>query len=96
VALPAEHVEVGVHPVLMQMCLVGSHAEPVGQAPQSIELSQPSPIEPQYWPPAKVQESFVQLALPHTPLTFAPQAVPFGQLLPQSTEPPQPSPIEPQ
>ena len=86
----------GTHPVLMQMCLFGSHAEPVGQAPQSMELSQPSPIEPQYWPPENVQESFVQLVLPHTPLTLAPQAVPVGHVVPQSAEPPQPSPIVPQ
>ena len=87
---------VGVHPALMQMCLFGSHAEPVGQPPQSIELSQPSPMLPQYWPPENVQESFVQFGLPHTPLTLAPQAVPVGHVVPQSAEPPQPSPIVPQ
>jgi hypothetical protein len=43
-----------------------------------------------------VHETFVQLVLPHTPLTFAPHALPVGHVVPQSVEPPQPSPIVPQ
>src|SRR5262249_48411795 len=55
-----------------------------------------SPIVPQYWPPVKVQETFVQFGLPQTLPTLAPQTVPVGQVVPQSVEPPQPSPILPQ
>src|SRR5438045_3531163 len=78
----------------MQMCLVGSHAVPAGQAPQSFEPSQP--IAPPYWPPANVHEGVVQWGLPHTPATLAPQAVPAGQADAQVVPPPQPSPIAPQ
>ena len=78
------------------MCLVASQALPAGQAPQSSECSQPSPIVPQYWPPWNVHDIGVQLGLPQIPCTFAPQAWPAGQVLPQSTMPPQPSPTTPQ
>jgi hypothetical protein len=72
------------------------HAWPVGQPPHASCASQPSPIVPQYWPPAGLQVSFVQFGLPQTFGRFAPHTVPFGQALPQSTWPPQPSPITPQ
>jgi hypothetical protein len=96
VAPAALQVLLGVQLAAMQMCFVVSHVLPIGHAPQSSEPSQPSPIVPQYWPPLNVHETFVQLGLPHTPLTFAPHAVPIGQVVPQSVPPPQPSPIVPQ
>ncbi len=86
----------GVQFAATQTCLVESQLLPDGQAPQSCEPSQPFPMTPQYCPPENVQESFVQLGLPQTPATFAPQTVPAGQLVPQLTAPPQPSPMVPQ
>jgi hypothetical protein len=77
-------------------CWVVLQVDPVGQAPQSSEPSQPSPMTPQYWPPVKVQATFVQLGLPQTLATLAPQTVPVGQVVGQLTAPPQPSPIVPQ
>jgi hypothetical protein len=61
-----------------------------------LEPSHPSPIVPQYWPPANVQDTFVQFGLPQIPPTLALQALPDGQLVPQVVEPPHPSPIVPQ
>jgi hypothetical protein len=51
---------------------------------------------PQYCPPVKVHETFVQLGLPQIPATLAPHMVPVGQVVPQFVAPPQPSPIVPQ
>jgi hypothetical protein len=76
--------------------MVGSQVLSVGQLPQFCSPSQPSPMTPQYCPPAKAQEIFVQLVLPQMPGTLAPQAVPDGQFVPQLAAPPQPSPIVPQ
>jgi hypothetical protein len=76
--------------------MFGSHVLFAGHAPQFSEPSQPSPITPQYCPPAKVQEIFVQLVLPQMPATLAPHAVPAGQVVPQLVAPPHPSPIVPQ
>ena len=76
-----------------------SHVHPgvVQVVPQSsFPPGQPLPITPQYWPPENVHETFVQFGLPQMPGTFAPQAVPAGQLVPQDAAPPQPSPIVPQ
>ena len=89
-------VTVGTQPGAIQMCLLGSQAVPVGQAPQFWELSQPSPTTPQYWPPWNVHETLVQLGLPQTPVTLAPHALPPEQVAPQVVDPPQPSPITPQ
>ena len=86
----------GVQPGVTQMCFVPSQVVPVGHAPQSFELSQPSPMTPQYWPPVNVHATLAQLALPQMPATLAPQVVPAGQVVPQAVEPPQPSPIVPQ
>ena len=86
----------GTQPAAMQMCLLGSQLWPDGQVPQSSDPSQPLPMTPQYWPPANEQAIFVQLGLPQTPATLAPQEVPLGQVEPQATEPAQPSPIVPQ
>jgi hypothetical protein len=69
---------------------------PCGHAPQSIAPLQPSPITPQYWPLAGVQDALVQFGGPQTLGTFAPHTVPLGHEEPQSIEPPQPSPITPQ
>ena len=80
----------------MQTWWVVSQVLPAGHAPQSCELSQPSPTTPQYWPPVNAQETLVQLGLPQMPATLAPQTNPAGQLDPQFAEPPQPSPIVPQ
>ena len=87
---------VGVQFAETQTCWVALQVWPDGQAPQSSEPSQPSPMTPQYRPPVNVQATFVQLGLPHTLVTLAPQTVPAGQLEPQLTDPPQPSPIVPQ
>src|SRR5437773_9371682 len=68
----------------------------VGQAPQSIWPSQPSPITPQYRLPPTVQLFLLQLVLPHKfGVPPAPHAEPWGQS-PQSTFPPQPLPTMPQ
>ena len=81
----------------MQMCFCESQLVPVGQDPQSTAWPQPSPIAPQYWPPANVQLVGVQLGFPHrfdTPVP--PQVSGAVQSLPQSTARPQPSPTFPQ
>jgi hypothetical protein len=80
----------------MHICFLGSQAVPVGQAPQSLEPSHPSPMVPQYCPPANVQETLVQLGLPQIPATLALQTVPAEQAVLQVIEPPHPSPITPQ
>src|SRR4051812_11806521 len=74
---------------------------PVGQAPQVSVPPQPSPTDPQYWPPlAGLQVPLVQLAgggVPQAPATPPPPQVwPVGQVVPQSSDWPQPSPITPQ
>ena len=86
----------GLQPDATQMCVMGSQVAPVGHTLQSLEPSQPSPMIPQYWPPAKVQEDFVQLGFPQISGTLAPQSVPAGQLVLQLVEPPHPSPMVPQ
>ena len=78
------------------MCVVGSQVAPAGQALQSLEPSHPSPMMPQYWPPANVQDTFVQFGLPQIPATLALHAVPAEHVVPQVVEPPHPSPIVPQ
>src|SRR4051812_21768317 len=80
----------------MQTCWVVSQVLPAGHAPQSCELSQPSPTTPQYWPPVKAQETLVQLGLPQMLALLAPLPSPAGQVEPQLAVPPQPSPIVPQ
>ena len=87
----------GAQPGAMQMCLVASQVVPDGQAPQSTAWPQPSPIEPQYWPPAKLQLVGVQLGLPHRFATPEPPQVSGAtHPSPQSTPRPHPSPMVPQ
>src|SRR3954469_18772586 len=73
---------------------------PVGQAPQVNVPPQPSPTDPQYWPPPEgVQVPLVQLVgggVPRAPAAPPPPQVwPVGQVVPQSSDWPQPSPITP-
>ena len=78
------------------MCFVAWQAEPEGQAPQSSSWPQPSPIAPQYWPPANVQVTGVQFGRPHRLGTPEPPHVSGAtQSSPQSMERPQPSPMFP-
>jgi hypothetical protein len=96
VAPGTEQLVWGTQPFVTHTCFCESQLDPVGQLPQFCSPSQPSPMTPQYCPPAKAHEHFVQLVLPQMPATLAPQAVPGGQVVPQFVAPPQPSPIVPQ
>ena len=79
------------------MCFCESQAVPVGHTPQSSACAQPSPMVPQYWPPANWQVAGVQLGFPHRLATPDPPQVSFvAQALPQSIGRPQPSLIAPQ
>jgi hypothetical protein len=81
----------------MQRCFWGSQVVPLGHEPQSSERAQPSPITPQYWPPANWQLVGVQLGFPHRFETPDPPQVSGAvQLLPQSSGRPHPSLIAPQ
>jgi hypothetical protein len=74
-----------------------SHVAPLAHPPQFSEWPQPSPIVPQYVPPAKAQVLGVQFGLPHTLGTPEPPQVSGAvQALVQSSVRPQPSPIVPQ
>ena len=81
----------------MQTWLVASHAMPVGQSPQARLWPQPSPMLPQYWPPATEQVCGTQAGSPQTlGMPVPPQVSGAVQVSPHTIGWPQPSPIVPQ